>query len=98
MGSGVLAGGYVRGVSGARIPAVYAYAGRWLLVGSIALIAGICPSSCGQWRRIIPRDRGSLHGRLALLPRTLVHEIAFLVGGLPCWMGLGPILSLRDAG
>jgi CAAX protease family protein len=39
-----------------------------------------------------------LYCRSHFLPEPLVHQIALVGGRLPCWMGLGSVLFLWDAG
>src|ERR1700693_395371 len=94
MGFGLFADGLIRGIALARLFAIYADAGHWLLGGSIASFHRIRCVPFAEPGRIT--DSNSLCGRdrADVLPESMADQVA-LLGSRPARrMGLGSVLSL----
>src|SRR5258708_11232093 len=94
MGAGISAGRHLRGIAVAWLPPVHSVAGNRLLVGGIAALGSICAIACRQYRRINLGVAICWSRRFRFLPQPLVHQVVVVGGGLPCRVGLGPILLL----
>src|SRR5260370_25151900 len=96
MGAGISAGRHLRVVAVAWLPPVRSVAGNGLLVGGIAALGSICAIACRQYRRINLGVAICWSRRFRFLPQPLVHQVVVVGGGLPCRVGLGPILLSRN--